>query len=68
MKVGNDNALYAKIKEARYSVNAFSKELGMSNGALISKLCGETDWKLLEVVAACKLLGITIDQFVKLRR
>ena len=54
--------LKGKIKEVFNSQAAFAKAMGMSYTALNQRLNGAIEWKAPEMVDACKLLGIPLEE------
>lgn len=57
---------YSKIRGAireKYGTQqAFAPALGMSEASLSAKLNGRTEWQTDEIVKACELLGIPLEQ------
>lgn len=57
---------YSKLRGAireKYGVHkAFARALFMSEASLSAKLNGRTEWRTDEIVKACELLGIPLDQ------
>lgn len=54
--------LYGKIREVYGTQPAFAKAMGMSTSALNLRLNGAVAWKSPEIVKACELLGIPLDE------
>ena len=54
--------LNGKIKEVFGTQLAFAKAMGMSRSALNQRLIGAVDWKSPEIVKACELLGIPLEE------
>lgn len=57
---------YSKIRGAireKYGTQqAFALDLGVSEASLSAKLNGRTEWQADEIVKACELLGIPLEQ------
>lgn len=54
--------LKGKIKEVYDTQAAFAKAMEMSNTALNQRLNGAVEWKTPEMVKACQLLGINLNE------
>lgn len=58
--------LRERMKEERYNVRTISRELGLSEGAMHSKLGGKTDFKAGEIVTLRKLLGLSDEEVIRI--
>ena len=54
--------LRGAIREKFGTQDAFAKALGISYASLNAKLNGRTEWKTNEIVKACQLLDIPLEQ------
>lgn len=54
--------LRGKIREKFGNQEAFAAALEMSPASVSSKLNGRTEWQSDEIVKACELLGIPLEQ------
>jgi len=57
--------LYRLKTGEQYNQRKVAQEIGMTLGVFISRTQGITEWKLTEARNLCKLLGITIEQFIE---
>lgn len=56
------NKLRGKIREVFGTQEAFAKAMGISKVSLSHRLNGKLEWKTTEIVKACELLGIPIEE------
>lgn len=56
------NKLYGKIKEVFGTQEAFAEAMGMSRTAINARLKQSVEWKTPEIVKACELLHIPIEE------
>lgn len=60
--------LYAKlrgrIREVFGTQDAFAYAMGMNRVSLSHRLSGKLDWKASEIINACVLLSISVDEIV----
>lgn len=54
--------LYGKIREVFVTQEAFAKAMGMSKSALNLRLNQKVEWRTPEMVKACKLLNIPLEE------
>lgn len=54
--------LYGKIKEVFGTQEAFAEAMGMSRTAINARLKQSVEWKTPEIVKACELLHIPIEE------
>jgi len=54
--------LRGKIREVFGTQEAFADAMGMSTVTLSQRLNGISEWKTGEIVKACELLGIPLEQ------
>lgn len=54
--------LRGKIREVFGTQEAFAVAIGMSTVTLSQRLNGISEWKTSEIVKACELLGIPLEQ------
>lgn len=54
--------LRGKIKEVFGTQDAFAAAIGMNTVSLSQRLNGKLDWKISEIVLACKVLGIPLEE------
>lgn len=54
--------LRGRIREVLGSEKAFADAMGMDVSTLSLKLNGKAEWKQMEMISACKLLGIPISE------
>ena len=54
--------LYGKIREVFGTQEAFAEAMGMSRTAINSRLKQGVEWKSPEIVKACELLGVSLDE------
>lgn len=54
--------LRGKIREVFGTQEAFAVAMGMSTVTLSQRLNGISEWKTSEIVKACELLGIPLEQ------
>lgn len=54
--------LRGKIREVFGTQEAFAAAMGMSTVTLSQRLNGISEWKTSEIVKACELLGIPLEQ------
>lgn len=54
--------LKGKIRAVFGTQDNMAKAMGMSRSALNQRLVGLTDWKPKEIITACKLLKIPVDE------
>lgn len=54
--------LRGKIREVFGTQEAFATAMGMSTVTLSQRLNGISEWKTSEIVKACELLGIPLEQ------
>ena len=61
-----ENARYAKLRgriRAKYGTQeSFAKAMELSPGTLSCKLRGVTDWTRSEIVRACELLSLSLEE------
>lgn len=48
-----------------YNSKMLAEELGISETVLCDRIRGRTPWRWTEVIAVCKVLGISFDDFAK---
>lgn len=54
--------LRGKIREVFETQKAFANAMGMSKVTLSQRLNGISEWRTSEIVRACELLGIHLEQ------
>ena len=54
--------LRGKIKEVFGTQDAFAEAMEMDRSTMSLKLNDKSDWTAPEILKACKLLGISVDQ------
>lgn len=54
--------LRGRIKEKFGTQKAFAEAMGMSTVSLSKRLSGKLDWKTPEIVRACELLEIPLEE------
>ena len=53
--------LYGKIKEVFETQEKFAEAMGMKRAAINARLNQKANWKTSEIMKACELLGIPIE-------
>lgn len=56
------NKLRGKIREVFGTQAGFAEAMGMSNVSISQRLNGKLEWKTSEIVKACEVLGIPLDE------